>query len=42
LEGPKIQDKTVKPGFKKVDKHPPTDEPPTGHSPEMSRKDVVC
>jgi len=25
--------------FKKVDKHPPTDEPPTGQSPKMSRKD---
>jgi len=23
--------------FKKVDKHPPTDEPPTGQSPKMSR-----
>jgi len=25
--------------FKKVDKHPPTDKPPTGQSPKMSRND---
>jgi hypothetical protein len=25
--------------FKKVNKHPPTDKPPTGQSPKMSRKD---
>jgi hypothetical protein len=35
----RIKQSTLDSFFKKVDKHPPTDEPPSIQSPKMSRKD---